>query len=1071
MRTFFKTLLVCLVFLGKFSLWAQEVNIHHSDRLESTHGGDIIELFGNVDISHGTRMLSSQYAKWEKLQNTVSFRGDVAIADTNYTIHAADILYRRIDQTAQATGSVHFIGDAGKIDARGNFGFYDGKRALVRLNGNAELFRHEENNGELSLKSKTMVHFIDEKLSIAVDSVFAVITEPSDSLQRTLIWCDSLEYYHDSSVVFVYRNVKIVKDSVTIYAPFAKMYRDTRNLIFAGGVIVQDPEWTLLAETLFVTASATSLDGALATGKPKGVWKDRGENADLVPESRFEANRVFFDFESGKLNQIELFEGAKVDYSPLPTNTKNIDRHIFTGDSIAVLFAASKLESLEIHRNVRGTSFQKANEKNDSIDYKGNFLALDAEKRVHLTGDAEVRNDQMQLNAGIIDFDGETKLIYAKPEKIGDSLVGTPFMRSKNDSLRAETLVFNVDTKKGRLGYSKTAADKGYFSGEEVVKAQGDTFFVSRAKFTTCDHEPPHYHFYTPTLKLMPKDKAIVRPVVLKIDELPVFWLPFFVFSVKPGRQSGLLTLDIGKFQRGERFVRNLGYYFALNSYVDAYAAADIDEGSGIYLKSETRYALRYYFSGNIFGSYKISSNRDWNNGVTSQKRWEIRANHNQTFSEKSRFSGSLSLVSDSDYLTETHEDVTRRVERTLRSYGSYSQSFAWGGLSASADRSENLDDQTVTLYLPKLTLRKYSAELFGAGDRFYNKLIYSISGSFVNYSRAWVVDSTDTSENHYGAIANGDLSFSHSFGDYLTLSPGINYSAVSIDEDKMGEKFPVLFAWSASVKTSTDIYGNIPLGIFGAKFFHHMLTPSVSISYNPKIEGAENFYSFGEIYAPQGIEAMRAIFDLRQQFGAKVADSTGSLLRKQFFSMNTGFSYNFKATTRNFSDINTTLSSKISNYVNIGVSVVHSLYRIGENEPTGLYLKSAGVNNAFSYRFTLPFHSNKDTTEIAENKDATINITHYYAKDLASGGVTQWVKTGLSSYITPSWKFDYSFYYDVEAGKKVSDELKVWRDLHCWEISFIWVPSGIRSGYYVRLNIKDLPEIKLERTVGNVRW
>jgi hypothetical protein len=68
--------------------------------------------------------------------------------------------------------------------------------------------RTEENNGKLSLKSETMVHFIDERLSVAVDSVFAVITEPDDSLRKTLIWCDSLEYYHDSSVVLVYRNVR-----------------------------------------------------------------------------------------------------------------------------------------------------------------------------------------------------------------------------------------------------------------------------------------------------------------------------------------------------------------------------------------------------------------------------------------------------------------------------------------------------------------------------------------------------------------------------------------------------------------------------------------------------------------------------------------------------------------------------------------------------------------------------------------------------------------------------------------------------------------------------------------------
>ncbi|MCD6502594.1 hypothetical protein J7L01_08315, partial [bacterium] len=68
------------------------------------------------------------------------------------------------------------------------------------------------------------------------------------------------------------------------------------------------------------------------------------------------------------------------------------------------------------------------------------------------------------------------------------------------------------------------------------------------------------------------------------------------------------------------------------------------------------------------------------------------------------------------------------------------------------------------------------------------------------------------------------------------------------------------------------------------------------------------------------------------------------------------------------------------------------------------------------------------------------------------------------------NWRVRYSHYYDIENGRKVSDEFHIWRDMGCWEGTFIWVPSGFRKGWYFRINIKKLPDIKIEGTRGNVR-
>jgi hypothetical protein len=54
-----------------------------------------------------------------------------------------------------------------------------------------------------------------------------------------------------------------------------------------------------------------------------------------------------------------------------------------------------------------------------------------------------------------------------------------------------------------------------------------------------------------------------------------------------------------------------------------------------------------------------------------------------------------------------------------------------------------------------------------------------------------------------------------------------------------------------------------------------------------------------------------------------------------------------------------------------------------------------------------------------------------------------------------------------VAETKFVSQRIEFYRDLHCWEARFVWEPTGYREGYYVRINIKAIPEIKLERIKG----
>ena len=1061
---------VIFIVLAVSICFGQEIKIVHSDKLESFNNGEIVKLIGSVHLEHGKRELFSQFAQWNRRTGIISFRGNVEILDTAYTIESDFLLYRRADKTAQAKGSIKFLNLDSTLFVYGENGFYDGENNFVRLVEKPHLLKIDTAGSKLELKSKILLHFTDYKRSVAIDSVSVTLFPADTANPKIHIYCDSLEFHQDSNFVQAFGDVKIVQESLTVLSPRAIMWRDDDKILLVDGVSVKNPDWRMFADTLWVHLKSDKISNVLATGNPHGIWHDPADSFHLADDSRFSADTMKFTFGDKGIELVELVRQAKIEYSPAPTDTSVIDEHIASGDSIAAIMTGHSIDSVEIHGGVVGTSYQIKNGKRDSLLYRGDEMALTSQKRVHILANSWIKYGDMQLTAGKIDFDGETKVLVAKPIYYSaDSIVGKPFLKDKNDSLHSDELEYNVDTKIGILSYGHTAADKGFFTGQKIAKTKGDTFYIQNATFTTCDRKPPHYHFFTPELKLIPKDKAIVRPVTMFVGRLPVFWLPFFVFSVKTRRHSGLLTFDIGKFQRGERFIRNLGYYWAPSQYFDLYGALDIDENNGIYVKGQFRYALRYYLSGRFYGSYKLTSKRDWETGLSKSKRWEIQANHQETLGEKAKFSGTLSLVSDADYLLQTHENPQERMQRSLRSYASFSQGFSWGSFSASADRTDDLDNNTTTLYLPKISVRKYSGSIFGDGDNWYNKFYYSAGSNFVGYSRT---DSTDSTERHYGDKTDCSLNFSHSIGDYLTLSPSLSASGVIEDKGVDGKKFPAMFSYSLSAGASTDLYGNIPLGLFGVKFFHHIISPSVSFSYSPKISGGENFYSFGGISAPASTKRMSMNINISQQFGLKKVDSTNVVKRISLFNTSTSFSYNFLSDAQKFSDINSSLNANPSSWLSVSVSLTHTLYSNGSTQPNGLFLRSANMNSSVRWKFNIPFASaNSSDTSENEIRDCSINISHYLSKNIESGAITHWIKYDIKTFITPNWRIDYNYYYDVENSKKISDEFHLWRDLHCWEILFIWVPSGVRAGYYFKINVKEIPEIKIEKTSGNVRW
>ena len=67
---------------------------------------------------------------------------------------------------------------------------------------------------------------------------------------------------------------------------------------------------------------------------------------------------------------------------------------------------------------------------------------------------------------------------------------------------------------------------------------------------------------------------------------------------------------------------------------------------------------------------------------------------------------------------------------------------------------------------------------------------------------------------------------------------------------------------------------------------------------------------------------------------------------------------------------------------------------------------------------------------------------------------------------LTENWKIGFTTGYDVRQKDFTYTSVDIYRDLHCWEMQFNWIPFGPRQSYNIRVNVKAsiLQDLRLQR-------
>ena len=608
-------------------------------------------------------------------------------------------------------------------------------------------------------------------------------------------------------------------------------------------------------------------------------------------------------------------------------------------------------------------------------------------KKIYLTGKAEVKYKTMHLTAEKIALDWETNLIIAegvpdtvyKPsENPGDSIMtivwrGLPTLSDAGDVMHGMKMIYNYKTEKGRVIQGRTEFEGGFYSGESMKRISKETINITHGYFTSCDlDEDPHYYFRSRRIKVMINDKVIAKPVIFYFGHIPVAALPFAVFPNKRGRHSGILVPTYGESAREGRFIRGLGYYWAASQYFDASLKMDYFDRAGVMFRSDMRYNIRYVLNGSISGSLTRKNFV----GGNKERRWDLRINHRHDIDPTSNFAIKGWFVSDNRFYKDLSSNFDARLSRKIRSDATYSKSWTEQRLSLSANLSQERDIETgrTSQVLPQLRFSMSQRPLFGKPSRssdaqsfssarsrrdepaWYQSINISYNAN-LNNSQARGGKFKESVNRYINHNASLNMNVPKKLFGWLTLGQSLSYeerwydryrknrfnAALNAVESDTVSGFAARRIFSYNLSSSTRIYGMFTPNIGKIQAIRHIITPNLSLSYQPDFSVPKWGY-VDTYYDTTGrkIIAQRLFDGVSTSARRSISFSVGNLFQmktldgekeKKFelFTLNFSSGYNFEADKFKFSNLNSSFRSSPIRNLNINMSANHSLYKLDD--------------------------------------------------------------------------------------------------------------------------------------------
>ena len=549
-------------------------------------------------------------------------------------------------------------------------------------------------------------------------------------------------------------------------------------------------------------------------------------------------------------------------------------------DSLLSLMEIDTLSNNEID------SIANTSEIETTINYSAKdsiFYDLKSQK-IKLYGGSKIDYGEINLEAYEILVDWNDKTLDANfiLDSIGKK-IGKPIFSEGDQSYETDKITYNFDSRKAKIKGIVTQLDDAYMQGEDVKKNEEDELFISHAMYTTCNLEEPHFHISSSKIKVIPGKKVVSGPFHLKFGNVPTpLGFIFGMFPQPKKKVSGLIMPNYGEEKRRGFYLRDGGYYFAVNDHLDLRLTGDIYSKGSYGMTLGTNYKKRYSYSGNLRFNYNKSKLGDFENPTTSNDFSFSWSHSPDTRGKSSRFSSSVNFQTNSYNQNKNlvYSNFNESINAQFNSNISYSKTFKGSpfNLSANLRHSQNVQTKKVNLTLPDISynmsriypfknigkLGKTALGKISISHRFNGKIELtngsvgnSLGGLNIINSGNNFSEQIDFNMDNISSIIDRSkiggkhtipISTSFNLLKYFTVSPSVNYNEIwyfkklsyNYNELENGieidttNSFQRAWSYSSAFALSTRIYGTVFFKKGKIKAIRHVISPEISMSFSP---------------------------------------------------------------------------------------------------------------------------------------------------------------------------------------------------------------------------------------------
>jgi hypothetical protein len=514
----------------------------------------------------------------------------------------------------------------------------------------------------------------------------------------------------------------------------------------------------------------------------------------------------------------------------------------------------------------------------DSIDAPIKYTAMDSgvliidTKEFLLYGKAKTEYKDLLMEAATIRYDQQSQMVkaYGSLDSTGNPMSKPQFTQGEMKSV-SDSIFYDMRSAKGLTKNTFFQEGEIYVNAQKLKKISATEVFASKARFTTCNLDTPHFAFRTGKMKIINNKLGISSAAFPEFEGVPMpVGIPFGLFPLNRGAQSGLMA---PAFTASEDFglgLEGLGYYFLINEYVDLTTRTNFYSYGGWMANFNSKYIKRYAYTGNF--NLTIQNTKALNRSAVSKEEFNrsrsfmINWSHNRDSRARpgTSFSGNVNFGS-----TRFNQNLLNNPFQNFQNQLSSSVNYTkdWRGkynLSMNANHNQNNNTRLVNLNLPTVNFNVVTFYPFQRKEqigtaKWYEKIGVGYSGNLQNQLSFY-----DTAFNfrrmldtmQWGAQHNIPITLSLPSLGPITLAPSVSY-----EERWYGQR--IFRSWNSSAKkvdtsiqrgfytarqmafgisANTRIFGTYSIkSKDGGRTIRHEVRPSLSLNYRPDM--AKKYY------------------------------------------------------------------------------------------------------------------------------------------------------------------------------------------------------------------------------------